>query len=138
MNSRKNTESIVKPFSEEDDPLTYKVIGAAIQVHRTLGPGLLESVYEECLSYELAKRSITFERQKTVSIQYGDITLDCGFRVDILVDNQLIVELMAVDELIPVHTAQVLTYMKLTGCQKGLLINFNVKTLIEGVKRFVL
>jgi GxxExxY protein len=115
--------------------LTGKVIGAAIEVHKTLGPGLLESTYEECLSFELGRRGIPFERQKELPIQYKEVKLDCGYRIDILVANRLILELKACEGLQPIHEAQLLTYLKLTGFKVGLLINFNVPVLKEGIKR---
>ncbi|MCX7855588.1 MAG: GxxExxY protein [Anaerolineae bacterium] len=118
--------------------LSNRIIGAALEVHRQLGPGLLESAYEECLAYELSLSNIPFERQKPVPVVYKGIRLDCGFRVDLLVGNLVVVELKAVDALMPVHQAQVLTYLKLTGCRLGLLINFNVVRLREGIKRVVL
>ncbi len=120
------------------DDLTGKIIGAAIAVHRQLGPGLLESVYEECLAYELSQRAIPFERQKGIAVMYGEIQIDCGFRADLIVDQRVLIELKAVEQIAPVHRAQVLTYMKLAGIQTGLLINFNVELLKKGNERFVL
>lgn len=117
--------------------ITHKIIGCAIEVHRNLGPGLLESAYEECLAFELTKRGINFKRQMPTPVIYKDIKLDCGYRIDILVENLIVVELKVVDEFCPVHTAQVLTYMKFAGMRLGLLINFNVTTLRNGIKRFV-
>ena len=121
-----------------DDGLTREIIGAAIEVHRTLGPGLLESAYEECLARELVLRGIKFERQKPVPVVYKDVKLECGYRMDFLVDGRVVLELKAVDGIAPVHEAIVLTYLRLSGCRLGLLINFNVVTLKEGVRRFVL
>ena len=118
--------------------LSNLTIGAAIEVHRQLGPGLLESVYEECLAYEFQSRNITFERQKPVPVKYKDVYLDCGFRLDFLVGGLIVVELKAVHELAPIYDAQVLTYLKLTGCKMGLLFNFNVPRLRTGIKRLVL
>ena len=115
--------------------LTGSVIGAAIEVHKTLGPGLLESTYEECLCIELAARKIPYKKQKELPIQYKGVKLDCGYRLDILVANRLIVELKACESLQPIHEAQLLTYLKLTGIKVGLLINFNVPVLKEGIKR---
>ncbi len=109
----------------EENGLSNLIIGAAIQVHRELGPGLLESAYEECLAYEFASQHIPFERQKQIPVKYKNVQLDCGFRIDLLVKGLVIVELKAVDELMPIHDAQVLTYLKLTGCKLGLLLNFN-------------
>jgi GxxExxY protein len=123
--------------SSEND-LTREIIGAAILVHRALGPGLLESVYEECLAYELTLKTIEFERQKAVPITYREIRLDCGFRLDLLVKNEVIVELKAVEAILPIHKAQVLTYLKLTGLRLGLLINFNVPVLKDGIVRLKL
>lgn len=121
-----------------ENALSKVVIGAAIEVHRQLGPGLLESVYEECLAYELNRRRIPFERQKSIPVRYHEVHLDCGFRLDLLVDNLVVVELKAVDELAPIHQAQMLTYLKLTGCKLGLLLNFNETKLRDGIKRIVL
>jgi len=117
--------------------LTGKVIGAAIEVHKALGPGLLESAYEECLCRELELRKFFFERQKELPVEYKGVKLDCGYRLDILVENRLIVELKACESLQPIHEAQLLTYLKLTGIKVGLLINFNVPVLKEGIKRLV-
>ncbi|HEX9956459.1 MAG TPA: GxxExxY protein [Fibrella sp.] len=117
--------------------LSDQVIGCAIRVHRELGPGLLESVYEECLSYELSKVEIYHERQKVLPIIYDKIHLDAGYRIDLLIDNKLIVELKAVELLLPIHLAQTLTYLRLADYRLGLLINFNVPLLIQGVKRVV-
>ncbi|MGE5254756.1 MAG: GxxExxY protein [Planctomycetaceae bacterium] len=115
--------------------LTSSVIAAAIEVHKTLGPGLLESTYEECLCHELGLREISFERQKELPIEYKGIRLDCGYRLDIIVESQLILELKACESLLPIHQAQLLTYLKLTGLKVGLLINFNVPILKDGIKR---
>lgn len=119
------------------DELTGKVIGACIDIHRELGPGLLESAYEECLCHELTLAGIPFERQKSLPVSYKDVQLDCGYRVDILVDNRLILELKTVDELLPIHEAQLLTYLKIAKLKCGLLINFNVPVLKQGIKRLV-
>jgi len=120
------------------DELTHAIIGAAIEVHRHLGPGLLESAYEECLSYELRRSNLIFERQKPVPVQYKDVLLDYGYRIDILVDDAVIVELKSVDNLAPIHEAQILTYMKFSQKRIGLLINFNVTVLKNGLKGYVL
>ncbi len=119
--------------------LTGLVIGAAIEVHKALGPGLLESAYEECLcrELELELRGIPFERQKELPIEYKGAKLDCGYRLDIVVAGRLILELKACENLQPIHEAQLLTYLKLTGIKVGLLINFNVPVLKEGIKRLV-
>ena len=122
----------------EFDDLSNRVIGCAIEVHRQLGPGLLESAYEQCLSHELNRSGISFQLQHPQPVQYKDIRLDCGYRIDILVENELIVELKSVDEIKGIHQAQLLTYMKLWGVKIGLLINFNVTKLKDGIKRFVL
>ena len=118
--------------------LTGKVIGAAIEVHKALGPGLLESAYEECLCVELELKKIPYERQKELPIEYKGITLNCGYRLDIVVASSLILELKACEKLEPIHEAQLLTYLKLTGIKWGLLINFNVPLLKEGIKRLAL
>ena len=122
-------------LSEND--LTERIIGAAISVHKELGPGLLESTYEACLAYELAEREMKFERQKSVPIIYRSSRLDCGYRVDLLVEGKVIVEIKAIERLEPIHEAQLLSYLKLSGCKVGLLINFNVKILKSGIRRFV-
>jgi GxxExxY protein len=115
--------------------LTGAVIGAAIEVHKTLGPGLLESAYEECLCRELDLREIPYERQRPLPVLYKGLRLDCGYRLDIVVDDAVILELKACEELLPVHDAQLLTYLKLTGLKVGLLINFNVPVLKDGIRR---
>ena len=118
--------------------ITEKIIGCAIEVHKELGPGLLESAYEECLFYELQRAGLYAERQAPVPVIYKDIKLNCGYRIDILVENKVIIELKTVDTLIPVHEAQILTYMKFAKIETGLLINFNVTLLKNGLKRFKL
>ena len=120
----------------EPNLITEKIIGAAIAVHKSLGPGLLESTYEACLCYELSKAGIRFERQKDLPVVYEKVKLDCGYRIDLLVEGVVLVELKAVEELTGVHEAQVLTYLKLSGCTLGLLINFNVTLLKNGIRRF--
>jgi len=122
----------------DKDPLTQKVIGCAIEVHRTLGPGLLESTYETCLCYELGLARIAHRKQVPLPINYKGVLIDCAYRIDLLVQDSLIVEIKSVDALCPIHYAQLLTYMKLADLQTGLLINFNVPRLIDGVKRFKL
>jgi GxxExxY protein len=122
----------------EFDDLSNRVIGCAIEVHRQLGPGLLESAYEQCLAHELNRNEIAFQLQHPQPVQYKDIRLDCGYRIDILVENELILELKSVEEIKGIHEAQLLTYMKLAGVKIGLLINFNVTKLKDGIKRFVL
>jgi GxxExxY protein len=120
------------------DELSNKVIGCAIEVHRNLGPGLLESTYERCLAHELKITEIPFKLQHPLPVKYKGIKLDCGYRIDLLVDNSLIVELKSVDNLLPIHQAQLLTYMKLSGIKVGLLMNFNVEYIKKGIKRMVL
>ena len=122
----------------EFDRLSNKVIGCALEVHKTLGPGLLESTYEQCLAHELALSGIPFTIQWPLPVEYKDIKLNCGYRIDIVVDNKLIVELKCVEKVIGIHEAQILTYMKLAKIQVGLLINFNEEVLKKGIKRFVL
>lgn len=122
----------------EFDELSKRVIGCAIEVHRQLGPGLLESTYEQCLAYELSQAGIAFKLQHALPVAYKGILLDCGYRVDLLVDDRLIIELKSVDRLLPIHEAQLLTYMKLAGVSLGLLLNFNVTVLRDGLKRMVL
>ena len=117
--------------------LTQQIIAAAIDVHRELGPGLLESTYEACLVFELAERGLQVERQKALPVTYKGVRIDCGYRIDLLVEGQVIVELKAVQALDPIHEAQLLSYLKLSGCHVGLLINFNVKLLKEGLRRLV-
>lgn len=121
-----------------ESELTHKIIGAAIEVHRTLGPGLLESAYEECLARELVLQGIKFERQKPIPVIYKDAKLECGYRLDFLVEAKVVVELKAVELIAPVHEAIVLTYLRLSGCKLGLLINFDVVTLKDGVRRFMI
>ena len=118
--------------------LTNEIIGAAIEVHRALGPGLLEKAYEECLCRELAVRDIRFERQKDLPVIYKGAKLDCGYQLDLLVEDKVVVELKAIEKLLPIHDAQLLTYLKLGGWQVGLLINFNVPVLKDGIRRKVL
>lgn len=117
--------------------ITNLIIGSAIEVHRTLGPGLLESAYEECLAYELIKKGLSVKRQKATPVIYKEIKLDCGYRIDILVEDMVLVELKSVDAINPVHEAQVLTYLKFSKVKVGLLINFNVAILKDGIKRFI-
>lgn len=118
--------------------LSHEIIGCAIKVHQELGPGLLESTYEVCLEYELIQKGIIVERQKALPVVYNSIKLDAGYRIDLLVGNEVIVELKSVDSLLPIHEAQLLTYMKLSGKKLGLLINFNVKLLKDGIVRRVI
>jgi GxxExxY protein len=124
--------------SEDDDPLTRSIIGFAIEVHRQLGPGLLESAYEECLCYEFQQNGLAFRRQVPLPIVYKAIRLDCGYRIDVVVEERVIVELKTVERLIPIHEAQLLTYLKLSGMRTGLLLNFNSPVLKDGIRRMVL
>lgn len=117
--------------------ITDRIIGACIEIHRQLGPGLLESAYEECLCYELAQHGLEFERQKPLPVIYKGVKLDCGYRLDIVVDAAIILELKTVEKLLPIHEAQLLTYLKLTGLTLGLLLNFNVPVFKDGLKRIV-
>jgi GxxExxY protein len=118
--------------------LSAAVIGAAIEVHKRLGPGLLESAYDECLSHELALRSIAFVRQQPLPLVYKAVKLDCGYRMDLVVEGRLLIEVKAVEALHPIHEAQLLTYLKLSGIRAGLLINFNVELLKHGIVRRVM
>jgi GxxExxY protein len=122
---------------EELDRITEAVIGAAIEVHRTLGPGLLESAYEACLVYELVARGFQVERQKPLPVIYHEVKLDCAYRMDLLVAGKVVVEIKSVDRLASIHQAQLISYLKLSGCKVGLLINFNVRLLKDGVVRAV-
>ena len=122
----------------EKDPFTDKIIGCALEVHSKLGPGLLESSYQQCLAHELNLNKVTFNCEYELPVHYKGINLDCGYRVDLLIENQLILELKAVEEISDIHKAQLLTYMKLADVATGLLINFNVKRLKEGLHRFKL
>ena len=122
----------------DKDPLTKIVIGSAIEVHRHLGPGLLESVYEECLCHELSMLGIKFNRQVQLPLEYKGVSLECGLRLDILIPEKLIIELKTVDKIQPIHEAQLLTYLKLASIPTGLLINFNVPVLRDGIRRMVL
>jgi GxxExxY protein len=121
----------------EINKITQKIIGCAIEVHKNLGPGLLESVYEECLAFELNKAGLKFRRQQPTPVVYKEIKLDCGYRIDILVEDSVVLELKVVDEFNPVHEAQMLTYMKFSNKRFGLLINFNVTVLKNGIRRFI-
>ena len=118
--------------------LSHKVIGCAIEVHRSLGPGLLESAYEECLCRELSIQNIAFERQLELSVEYKGINLDCGYRLDVVVENRIIIELKAVETVLDIHKAQLMTYLKLLNCELGLLINFNVAKLTDGITRLAI
>jgi len=117
--------------------LTHKIIGAAIEVHRQLGPGLLESAYEECLARELSIRNLSFERQKPIPVVYKGVKLECGYRIDLLVEHRIVLELKAIEQIAPIHEAVVLTYLKLSGITVGLLINFHVAILKDGIRRYI-
>jgi GxxExxY protein len=121
-----------------EEELTEKIIGAAIEVHRHLGPGLLESAYEACLCYELRIRELRFERQKHLAVVYKEIHIDCGYRLDVVVEDRVIVEVKSVYAMAPIHDAQLLTYLKLSGLKIGLLFNFNELILKNGIRRLVL
>jgi GxxExxY protein len=120
------------------EELTEPVVKAAIEVHRFLGPGLLESAYEQCMAHELKNNDVPFKLQHGLPVQYKEIKLDCGYRIDLFVEERLIVELKSVEKILPIHEAQILTYMKLAKVKVGLLINFNVLRLKDGIKRFIL
>ena len=117
--------------------LSSKVIGAAIEVHKVLGPGLLESAYEECICHELNIRGVPFERQKPLPLVYKGRSLDCGYRLDLVVENKIVVELKSCNNIEPIHQAQLLTYLKLSGLKLGLLLNFNVPVMRDGIVRIV-
>ena len=124
--------------SAENDPLTQRIIGLAIEVHRQLGPGLLESAYEECLCYELTQAAMAFRRQVPLPVIYKSVRLDCGYRMVIVIEDKVIVELKTVERLMPVHEAQLLTYLKLSKIPTGLLLNFSAAVLKDGLRRLVL
>ena len=117
--------------------ITEEIIGAAIQVHRVLGPGLLESAYEACLAFELGRRGLKVEQQKPLPLIYERVKLECGYRIDLLAEGSVVVEIKPVDALAPIHEAQVMSYLKLSGCKLALLINFNVRVLKDGIRRSV-
>lgn len=122
----------------EFDELSNKVIGLAIEVHRELGPGLLENTYKQCLAYELSQAEINFQIEMELPVKYKNFLISCGYRIDLLIEKKLIIELKSVEKIIPVHEAQILTYMKLANIKICLLMNFNEKVLKDGIKRFVL
>jgi len=122
---------------ERLDSITDGIIGGAIEVHRAMGPGLLESAYEACLAFELVERGLRIERQKPLPVVYRDIKLDCGYRLDILVEDLVVVEIKVVDQIAAIHKAQLLSYLRLSRCSGGLLVNFNVKVLRDGIVRLV-
>jgi len=117
--------------------LSSKIIGAAIEVHKTLGPGLLESAYEQCLCHELSIQGLLFEKQKPLSIDYKGQKLDCGYRLDVIVEKEVIIELKSCEKIEPIHKAQLLTYLKLSGLNLGLILNFNVSLMRDGIVRIV-
>ena len=121
-----------------DNEITHAIIDAAMEVHKHLGPGLLESTYEACLAHELLLRNLRIERQKPIPVVYKQSKLECGYRIDLLVEGKIVVELKSVEGFAPIHEAIVLTYLRLSGHKLGLLINFNVATLKEGIRRFIL
>jgi GxxExxY protein len=129
--------SIAEKTHMKVNEVSQAIIGAAIEVHRSLGPGLLESAYEECLAREFDLRQIPFQRQKMLPVEYKGVTLDCGYRLDFLVAEMVVVEVKAIDTLLPLHEAQMLTYLKLGGWKIGLLINFHVTLLKNGIRRLV-
>ncbi len=133
-----NHEGHKEHEGREFETLSHQLIGYAIEVHRSLGPGLLESSYQKCLSRELELNGIAHDCEAPLPIEYKGINLDCGYRVDLLIENRLIIELKSVKKIEPIHEAQVLTYLKLSGIKTGLLINFNVSKLKEGIKRYVI
>ena len=139
LKKTERAETMEKDFEKETiNQISEKIIGAAINVHRELGPGLLESAYETCLAYELTELGLSIERQMALPVVYKRVRLDCGYRLDLLVEKKVVVELKAIEKIEPVHIAQVLSYLKLSGCNVGLLINFNVKILKHGIKRLIL
>lgn len=123
---------------ESVNELTYQIIGAAYKIHSSLGPGLLESAYKECLYYLLVKEGVFVEKEKTLPLIFEEVKLDIGYRMDLFVENKIVVETKAVEAFTDVHTAQVLTYLKLSGCKIGLLLNFNVSDMKKGIKRVIL
>lgn len=130
--SHSSAEKILK-----ENDITEAVIGCAIKVHKVLGPGLLESAYEECLYYELKKTGLFIEKQKPLPLIYEEVKLDCGYRMDMVIENKVVIEVKSLDALHDIHLAQILTYLKLSNTKVGLLINFNVLKLVDGVKRVV-
>ena len=126
------------PLSPEHDAIARDIVDSAVAVHRTLGPGLLESVYEHCLAYELQSRGYRIDRQVALPVVYRDVCLEAGFRIDILVNDLVVMELKTVERLLPIHEAQLLTYLKLSGKRLGFLVNFNVPLIKEGIRRMAL
>jgi GxxExxY protein len=137
MLTAENAENAEMTEKERLDHITDSIIGDAIKVHRALGPGLLESAYEACLAFELVEHGLRIECQKALPVVYRDVKLDCGYRLDILVEDAVVVEIKVVDHVAPIHRAQLLSYLRLSECKVGLLINFNVKVLKSGIVRMV-
>jgi GxxExxY protein len=127
-----------REIDNQQDPRTASIIGAAIEVHRQLGPGLLESAYEQCLCHELHLRGLPFKCQVDLPVAYKGVQLDCGYKIDLIVNDEVVVELKSVERILPVHEAQLLTYLKLSGKNVGLLVNFNSSLLTQGIIRRVL
>ena len=125
-------------YMERLNALTYQIIGCAYKVHSALGPGLLESTYEVCLEYELRRSGLAVERQKVLPVVYDQVKLDAGYRIDLLVNEQIILELKAVEAVAPIHRAQIMTYLKLSGLKLGLLLNFNVQDMKRGIHRIIM
>ncbi|MCL2709338.1 MAG: GxxExxY protein [Planctomycetaceae bacterium] len=136
-NAKIHTEGAKDEGIMTENELSSIVINAGLKVHKTLGPGLLESAYEECLYYELQKSGVLINKQKALPLVYEGVKLDAGYRIDLLIENKLIVEIKAVDALNDLHLAQVLTYLRISGCRLGLLINFNTVLLKDGIRRVV-
>ena len=134
---REFTAEIAEIAEMNVNDITERIIGAAIEVHRGLGPGLLESAYEACLAHELVERDLRIERQKALPLSYKGVNIDCSYRIDLLVEDMVIVELKSVARIDPIHEAQIISYLKLSGYRVGLLINFNVKQLTNGIRRLV-
>ncbi len=130
-----NTTKTTKTTKRKEDP-TFEIIGCAIEVHKLLGPGLLESAYEQCFAYELTQKGFQFKVQAPMPLYYKNIKLDCGYRLDLIIEDLVIMEIKAVDQLLKIHQAQILTYMKLASAPLGLLINFNAVPLKNGIQRF--
>ena len=128
----------MKGKPKEFSALSNRIIGCAIEVHRILGPGLLESTYQQCLAYELSRNGISFKIEQPLPVDYKDIRLDCGYRIDLLVEKEIIIELKSVEKLLSIHEAQLLTYLKLAKVKQGFLINFNVRRLKDGLKSYIL
>jgi GxxExxY protein len=136
--NHQDTKAPREKVDEKTDHVAKQIVDAAFRIHSNLGPGLLESVYETCLTHELSKRGLQFERQPALPIIYDGVHIEGGLRLDFLVENCVIVELNAVEDMLPVYNAQVLTYLKLSGNRLGLLINFNVRLIRDGIKRIIL